>query len=153
MFTKRIVALAVVSSLLLAALPALAHEGREGKNGDNGSSTQMASPADLACMTAALDKRETAVQAGFDAYYTAAKAALGARKTALDAAWSLADNHARKDALKAAWKGYKTALRDARKTFNNGRKSAWKIFAGESMLCHPARGEGDEGGRGLDQAL
>src|SRR3989344_5984228 len=83
---------------------------------------------DLACMQTAVDKRDSAIIAGVDAYHTAVKTALETRKTSLKAAWGITDRKERRAALKTAWRAYRTALKGARKGLHTSKNAVWAAF-------------------------
>ena len=89
----------------------------------------------VSCIKPAVEKRETAIGAGFSAYTTAVNATLATRKTSLVAAWTLTDATARQTAIRAAWKAYRDSMDTARKTLRTARISAWTQFATEVKAC------------------
>lgn len=126
-----------LSFLMPLALPVMAKTGAP------------AAQVDVACVKAAVEKRETAIEAASDAYNTSVKAARLARKTAELAAWDLTDRKARKAAMTAAARGFREAVKTARNTLRTARQGAWKEYKKDLQACG-ARG-GDEGG--LNQSL
>ena len=108
---------------------------------------------DPVCMQNAVDKRDTAVIAGFDAYHTSVSSALLTRKTALVAAWGLTDVTARNAAIRVAWKDYRTALSNARKTLRTARLAAWKQFHTDRRACKGPNNSNEANGQGVDATL
>ena len=99
------------------------------------SAINTANSLDLPCVKAAVEKRESAIQAAFDSFSSAIKSALETRKAELSAAWSIADSGERKTAIKNAWNKFKEAKKSATKTFNQARHSAWKQFTIDRKAC------------------
>lgn len=90
---------------------------------------------DSACMQAAVDKRETAIIAGVDAYSATVRLALSARKDALKVAWGIADAKERRMVLKKVWKDFKVTSEKARKDFKLAKRAAWDQFNRDRKAC------------------
>ena len=142
----------VVLSLFAAALPALAQttSPSPAHSPTPAPSRTPAPKLDLACMKAAIGKRDGAIISAFDTFYNAAKSALNARNSALQAAWGMTDKKARQDAQKKAWSDYRSAVKDARKTFRDAQKTAWKQFNTDAKACH---GTEEFSSQGADEQL
>ncbi len=82
-----------------------------------------------ACVSTAIDTRDSAIMAALSTYYTSVNASLQTRKDALKAAWLLTDTTARKAALKAAWATFKGTWKTSAKALNASRKKAWADYA------------------------
>lgn len=95
-----------------------------------------ASSADLACMSAAINARETASINARTTFNASISAALTARQSALVAAYGIADNEDRYAAVTAAWDAYFKATADARATFKSSVKTANETFVSASANCH-----------------
>lgn len=108
---------------------------------------------DLACMQAAVEKRDNALLATVDARYSAHKAALTARRDALKAAWGMTDAAKRREALQAAWKAYREALEKSTKAFRDAKKSAWKQFKEDRRACKSEGASEDKVTEGTDGQL
>lgn len=93
----------------------------------------------ITCMQTAVETRDTAIIAAFDTYSAAVKSTLTARKTALKAAWAIADRKERRTAIMTAWKDYKTAIKDAKSALKTAKKTAWDAFKAASKVCKPAK--------------
>jgi hypothetical protein len=106
----------------------------------------------VTCMQTAIEIRDTAIIAAVDTYATAAKAALTARKTALKAAWALADRTERRTAIKAAWDTYRKAIKDARTAFKTSRKTAWDTYKSDAKACKPTKTQ-DMSNQSVDNSL
>jgi hypothetical protein len=89
---------------------------------------------DGTCMQNAVEKRDAAMIAAFDAFHTSAAAALTTRKTALKDAWGKTGDE-RKAALKDAWKTFQDSWKMAAKTLREAKKTAWKTFRTEAKAC------------------
>lgn len=124
---KFLAATAVLLSTALAA-PAFA------QTTVNQSAT-VASSADLACMSAAVEARENAVLSARTSYNAGILAAITARKVSLQAAYTIANNNDRRVAIKAALNAYATAHATARATFKTGIKAAWSAYATARINC------------------
>jgi len=117
-----------------------------------GSSTdhQVQKAVDLVCVQTAVDKRETAVAAGFTTYAAAVTAAQAQRKTDLHAAWAMTDATARKDAIKAAWKTFTGSVKTARKALKTGNKAAWSTYKTDRKACGGGESDGEGSGSGQE---
>jgi hypothetical protein len=92
-------------------------------------------PKDFSCVKAAVQKREAAIDNAFSTQYTALNSALVARKTALDAAWSLTDMRSIRAAVVKAHKDYATSVKAANLASRTSRKATWATFQADSKLC------------------
>ncbi len=101
---------------------------------------------DPACIQSAIETRDTAIIAAFDKFHAAAKSALETRKTALKEAWAKPTWQERKTAVKAAWAAYSKALKEARTTFKQEKKDAWKQFHSNRVNCKNKEVNKVEGG-------
>jgi len=90
---------------------------------------------DPACMQTAVDKRDTAIIAGVDAYSGTIKLALGARKDALKTAWAIENRTERRVAIKKVWKDFKVTSEKARKDFKLAKRAAWDQFNQDRKAC------------------
>lgn len=140
MFNKKVLAGAIAAaSILSVAAPAFASDRME-RESEHGmkvrtSSSTPAVTIDVACISSALDKRDSAVGSAFDAQNAAIKTALTARTTALKAAYALTDKTARRTAIRDAWKNWSTAVRAAKSTQKTSRNAAWTTFKTEAKAC------------------
>lgn len=89
----------------------------------------------LTCVQTAMDKREDAIIAAWNAYSPTITAALTARKTALHESWTKLDSKSRATARNAAWEAYRTSVKTAATTLKNTRKTAWEGFEKDSKAC------------------
>lgn len=142
--------LALSFMAMLAAPVAMAENENKGRFWNLTSTSPTAEQ--ITCIKNAIDKRDTAIITGVDAYSTAVKNALSARKDALKAAWDKPDKKERQAALKAAWKTYKDTVKNARKDLKTARQSAWKTFGTERKVCKVSESE-QGGGEGADSGL
>ncbi len=89
----------------------------------------------LACMQAAVSKRDSALISTVDAYHTSAVAALKARHDSLKTAWGKTDKKTRRTDIATAWKTYRVSSRAARHAFRASKKKAWETFRTERKAC------------------
>lgn len=127
---KKLLFLSAVASLFAVTTvsPALAGKGPTAAD-------PAVMQAQLTCMATAVDKREVAIQAALDVYYTAAKTSLQTRQTGLKAAWAVQDRDARKKAIKDAWTAFKGTWRNESKKMNKARNAAWQQFNVDRKAC------------------
>jgi hypothetical protein len=130
-----------LSLVLALALPALAQTASSAKE------------LNVACVQAAVEKRENALISAFSAYHTAMGTALSARLAALKSAWAATAVKERRAALKSAWQNYKNALSAARKTFANAKKDAWKQYLTDRKACGKPATSDDTASSGTDNSL
>lgn len=95
----------------------------------------MAKTLDTACMTTAVDTRDTAIINAEAALHTAWSTALTTRMSALKAGWALTDQTARRQAIKAAWKTYKASHNTAWQAWRTTRNTAWKTWSTDRKAC------------------
>lgn len=93
------------------------------------------STINVACVQAAVEKRENALIAGHDTFNTSIKAALEARKVALKDAWSAADKATRQSKKNTAYKNFKTSTQSAHTSLRGVRNTAWSAFTTEMKAC------------------
>ncbi len=109
-------------------------------------------PVDVACVQAAIDKRDGAIISAVNSFSGAAVAAIQARTAALKSAWAISDAKARRKALSEAWKTYKETIRKARMDMKKAIRSAWSQFRVDRKACG-AFSEEPGGGQGADENL
>ena len=127
--------LASAATILLGmslAVPALA----EHSSVQVSASAGVATSADLACMSAAVDTRESAVITARTNFNAKIMAALEARRAALKTAYTIANNADRRVAIDAAITAYAKAAAEARAKFKADVKAAWNVFALSKANCH-----------------
>jgi|SRR5581483_7556873 len=107
----------------------------------------------VACVATAVDTRESAIIAAYQARGTAVTQALQNRQTALKNAWAMTDAKARNAAIRAAWKNYQTDFKAANTTFRKARMDAWTAFNTARKACGPNSQTSDSGTMGLDNQL
>lgn len=161
---QKLVAAGVTTALAFSvSLPAFAEDGTSSSSSESSVSSSSVSPSkamrmqdkmkkdemkmmrssaaatvDGACVSAAVDKRDTALISALGTFHTSVSAALTVRKDALKAAWVLTDVSAREAAVKAAWKAFGTSAREAKHAFRTAKKTAWKTFKTEARACGAA---------------
>ncbi|MEO8065282.1 MAG: hypothetical protein ABI643_00310 [Candidatus Doudnabacteria bacterium] len=139
---KKFIISAAVGTMMLAALPVFA------ENSNSRTPTQLTT-VDLACAQTAVNTREAAVIAAVSAHSGSWTAALQARQTALNTAWGLSDTTARRAAINAALKTYKTAHKATQTAFNKAQRDAWTAFKTAAKTCHISSRD-DSSGFSLD---
>ena len=102
-------------------------------------------PLDVACISSAVDKRDTAIAGVFDTL----KSAVMTRKDALKSAWAQTDQKARRTALKSAWKDYASSVSSAR----SARKATWTAFYTDRKSCGAGAATDDTATQASDQNL
>lgn len=135
---KRLITSTIATSLLLSAstLPALAQTNMT--PGTNRTArTEAARTLDIACIQAAVDKREAAIIAAVDTYHSTVKTALETRRAALKAAWAIPDRTQRRAAIKAAWDAFRGTWRTASNALHKTRRDAWKQYRTDRRACGP----------------
>ena len=155
--------------LSMSVMPALAHEAQAATS-TNGTTTPPGlekkeekrkereerkenRQVNLACMQAAVEKRDNALLAAVDKRYSEHKTALTARRDALKAAWGITDPEKRKEALRAAWKAYREALEKTIKSFREAKRAAWKQFKEDRRACKAEGSSEDKVNEGTDSHL
>ena len=98
--------------------------------------TSVASSADLACMSAAVDAREGAVLTARADLNAKIIAALTTRRASLKAAYTISSNADRKVAIKAALTVFAKSISDARAKYKADTKAAWTVFMTASKACN-----------------
>jgi hypothetical protein len=100
--------------------------------GDKASSTpkvkNASSTVDRTCMATAVSVRETSIATAWTSFNTKMVTALSDRKTGLIDAWNMTDGQERNQAIKAAWKAWKTDKKSINTSLKNDRKAAWDTF-------------------------
>ena len=114
------------------ALPAFAQTSSSSST----ASTDVASSADLACMSAAVDARESASITARTTFNASIMAALQTRRDSLHAAYAIANNHDRMVAIQAALNVYAKAIATARAKYKADINAAWSTFATARVNCH-----------------
>lgn len=124
-------ALTIVGVYFLSAASAEASTGKynlvRGEMTTAASSTK-SRVVNTTCMSAAVEKRETALIGAWGEFNTSITSALTDRKADLMAAWTQTEVTKRSSALKTAWADWKTAKKSAHAEFKADRKVAWETF-------------------------
>jgi|GEM_PF-6524123 len=89
----------------------------------------------IACVGAAVNTREAAIDAAFTAYAQAVQSAYSVRATALQQAYTLTNGKDVKAAVQAAWTAFRTATKAASKTWRTSRNAAWTAFRTAAKAC------------------
>lgn len=97
---------------------------------------------DIACVSSAVEKRETAIGAAYDGMASAVKSALQTRKTDLLAVWKIENRDERRAALTSAWAKFTKNVRLAHSAWRKAREAAWQQFRTDRKQCgHGPTGE------------
>jgi hypothetical protein len=97
----------------------------------------------IACIGAAVNARETAVDAAMAAYTASVNSAYSARATALQSAYQLTTLTTVQAADKAAWTSFNTSVKTARSTWLVARNTAWATYVKVGTACKAVSGTGD----------
>lgn len=117
------IGLVVASGLLMAALPAFA-------------ATATPTSQQVACIGAAVDAREAAIDNALGVFAQSLTSDYSARATALHQAYALPPGgNAIKNAVKAAWATFNASAKADRTTWQNARNNAWATFRAAAKAC------------------
>ena len=131
MMMKKILAASAIFAALSLTPPVLAaNSGNTAKPANSPNSA-----AAIACVGAAVNTREAAIDAAVAVHASAARAAYSARASALKAAHTGSDVKAVRAAVKAAWSAFNKAMKDARDVWRASRDKAWSGFRVAVRAC------------------
>ncbi len=152
--TQRIIP-AIATAILLSATPlsVFAQTSVAPESMRRAQTTTPKKTLDVACIQAAVDKREAAIIAALDTYHSAAKTAFETRRSALQAAWAITDRAERRAALKAAWAAFRKSTREASSTFRKARRTAWEQYRTDRKACGTSATSDDTSREGNDLSL
>ena len=128
--------LSAVAVMLSAATVAPAFAQSASSSSSSSSSTGVASSADLACMSAAIEARENAVITARADFHAKIMTALTARRDALKAAFTISNNNDRRLAINAAYRAFVKAVAEAKASYKVSVQAAWTAFVTASADCH-----------------
>jgi uncharacterized membrane protein len=128
--SKKLLMVVVLISLILTAFTYI-----KDVKAQSATSTPSNSTVDLACMQAAVEKRDNAVISAWDTLSASIKTALQTRRDALKAAWGISNSKERRKAIREAWANFAKSKKEASKIFNQARKEAWKQFRNDAKAC------------------
>lgn len=111
------------------------------------------SPEKASCIQSAVVRRETATIAAFDTYTTSLRNIMGTKEEALKNAWGKTVVKERRAALKSAWKSFREARLEYRKTYKAAQKSAWDTFKNEQKDCGVAGLQEDNAGQAEENLI
>lgn len=138
-FTKKVFG-TIFASLFLLPIISLA------QNGTTTTSTTTSPVAttttQVACIHAALEKRENALINGHDSFNTAIKSALTKRLADLKDAWIQTDKKARQGKRQVTHKAFRLDTQTAHNNMRTLRISAWRAFDTDMKSCG-VRGHGE----------
>lgn len=89
----------------------------------------------VACIQAAVEKRETTLIAGHNSFNTSIVTALTVRKDGLKSAYALTEKGSTKTAKKAVWSKFKTDSKAAHDSMRSVRKASWGTFNTDMRAC------------------
>jgi hypothetical protein len=98
-------------------------------------SAEAITTANLSCVKSAVEKRETVLATAISTHASAIESALSARKSALVAAWGIAERVPRRNAIKSAWKAFKTSAKSAHHDARTAKNTAWRTFNADVKAC------------------
>lgn len=151
MITKTVLATGVAAGMLIAAVPfAFAQTGGTNTSTTTHASTVVVDATKIACVGAAVNARETALDAAIATHSAAVTAAYTARATALSAAYSHTTVGEVRAAVKAAWNAFGSAIRNAQKAWKTARNAAWATFRTSVRACKAPGSIGDGEKVGLE---
>ncbi len=139
---NRLISSLVAGALLLSSTPVLAQTGSSSSRAFNG-----------ACVSTAVEKRDTAVGTAFTTFASTVSLALTTRKDSLVAAWKISDKTARTAAIKTAYATYTSGHKVAKETLKKSKKTAWSTFKTEVNACKIGSDATDTTGESLDNQL
>jgi hypothetical protein len=91
--------------------------------------------AKVTCVQNAIEKRDSSLIVGHNAFNTSIVNALTARKDALKSAYALSDKNAMKTAKKTAWSSFSSAQKSAHDSMRSIRKTSWNTFNTDMRAC------------------
>lgn len=96
--------------------------------------------ANIACIKPALEIRETMVASAYSTMSSCVNTALGARKTALLAAWTIAATGERNSTINKVWNDFRKARKECQNTYKTASKNAWSAYKIAANACRPGIG-------------
>ena len=111
--------------------------------------------AAIACVAVAVNNRESAVSAAWNTYSASQGAALAARASALNTAWTSTTTPAVvRTAVNAAWSEYRKAHGLAVSAHNSSTRAAWNTFKQAAKTCKASTNgvSAESRGSGVDTA-
>ena len=132
-----IIALSVAPAFAQTSMGAGAHMMK------TGTSTSASITTKIACIGAAVNAREVAIDSAVTAFTSADNAAYAARATALGQAYTQTTLSAVKTGVKAAWATFSSSEKTARTAWKTARDAAWSQYHTAAMACKAPTGTGD----------
>ena len=105
--------------------------------------TPPSATAKIACVGAAVNAREAAIDSAMTTYTGALNAAYGARAAALKTAYTLTTLKDVRAAVKVAWSDFSKAMRSAQGAWKTSRMGAWTAYRQAAVACKAPSGTGD----------
>lgn len=108
---------------------------------------------DIACMKAAVEKREDAIIASKEKAFASFDAAFKARRNSLSAAWTITIAKDRRTAINTAWSTFRASHKAARTQLRTEDKALWSTFKTDSKACKVDSGSNssDRAGEKIDR--
>ena len=144
MIQKNILSVAILSAFVFAAAPAYAVSVER----DDGArkpavTTTAGGAAKIACVGAAVNTREAALNTAMLTFTGATNTAYTARATALRQAYTGTSTKMVRDAAKSAWTTFTSSEKAARKAWKATRDASWKTYRTDATACKAPEGTGD----------
>jgi hypothetical protein len=90
---------------------------------------------DIVCVQAAIEKRDSSIITGHNAFNTSIVAALTARKDSLKLAWTKEVRTEREEAKKKSYTDFRTSTKSAHEALRTVRSTSWKTFESDMKVC------------------
>ncbi len=116
----------VLGAVVLATAPTVSATGGVGVSAD---------ATAISCIKTAVTTREASLKTGITEFNTAVSDAYTERADALDDAYSNDTNDEVKSGVKAAWKAFKSDVKEARADWKKTQKDAWAKFKTDKKAC------------------
>lgn len=132
---------AAIGSLMIAGSSTGAAINRENRQPDRerpASTTRLVTTADVMCVGAAVQARETSLSAAAATQAAATADAYKTRATALASAYSGSDPKAVRENVRKSWDAFKTSTKNAKATWQRSKDNAWKTFRESVKSCKGA---------------
>lgn len=131
--SKKIIALAAIALSAAVIVPAFAQTTTPPVSTGNGGSSTITTK--IACVGAAVNAREQALDAGYSTYASAMNAAYQARATALSQAYQATSSKQVWQGTHAAWVAFDSAAKSAGEAWKSTRTGAWSTFDSAAAAC------------------
>ncbi len=141
MFKKEIVSTIASAVIIMSvAMPAFAAT----------TTSTVSTASKIACVGAAVQAREQAIDSAINTYTQAIDAAYAARAVALGQAYSKTVANDVKTATKNAWTVFNSSMKSGRKAWQTARDKAWSSYRTSATACKAPSGVGDGANSGSE---